>query len=324
MAASIITKFSHFHYLKCGFISPLNINFVRGIKKHWDPKWRKERGEKVIKINLPDYDEMRKDAQLPANEIRLKMKEKGIAPPRGWSERPVVISSTGGIFEPYLPPEGDGKLSTLSLAGTKQKMEFLQKKGKSYMNMKKIRDFDENFDAHDFAVKAQDIYIDVHKYLAERNKDKLHELVTEKCFPEMTMLINEKTVRWKFIESLSIPRVVQIRCTDVISKENIFGQVTVRFHSKQTLAVYDRFGRLMQGSEVMPKDVLEYVVFENHLSNQYGAWRIHGKIIPDWLPPKEPIARTYFKPDMKEPPPPPGTPKSAEEKSEKSAELAPA
>lgn len=59
------------------------------------------------------------------------------------------------------------------------------------------------------------------------------------------------------------------------------------------MAIYDRFGRLMHGSETLPKDVLEYVVFEKHLANKYGRWRVHDKIIPDWMPPKEPLKRTY-------------------------------
>lgn len=48
----------------------------------------------------------------------------------------------------------------------------------------------------------------------------------------------------------------------------------------------------MFGSDVVSKDVLEYVVFEKHIVNQYGTWRIHGKIIPDWMPPKEPAGIT--------------------------------
>ena len=44
--------------------------------------------------------------------------------------------------------------------------------------------------------------------------------------------------------------------------------------------MYDRFGRLMHGSEVVGKDVLEYVVFEKHIANTYGTWRIHDKIVP--------------------------------------------
>lgn len=46
----------------------------------------------------------------------------------------------------------------------------------------------------------------------------------------------------------------------------------------------------------MAKDVLEYVVFEKHVINAYGKWRVHGKIIPEWLPPREPAVLTYAEP----------------------------
>lgn len=51
----------------------------------------------------------------------------------------------------------------------------------------------------------------------------------------------------------------------------------------------------MHGNEIIAKDVLEYVVFEKHICNEYGKWRIHAKIIPDWLPPREPTATTFIK-----------------------------
>ena len=88
----------------------------------------------------------------------------------------------------------------------------------------------------------------------------------------------------------------------------MLSQVTVRFHTQQVLAVYDRFehffivlfscysvrfGRLIHGSEVVAKDVLEYVVFEKHLSNIYGIWRLHSKIVPDWLSAREPGRLTF-------------------------------
>lgn len=133
----------------------------------------------------------------------------------------------------------------------------------------------------------------------------------------MTFDLRNCTVRWQFLKSLEAPRVVHVRCTDIVNKENIFSQVckyialcpqwislifktpfqvTVRFHTQQTLAVYDRFGRLIYGSEVQAKDVLEYVVFEKHLANLYGLWRIHEKIIPDWMPQREPGMKTYVQP----------------------------
>lgn len=56
----------------------------------------------------------------------------------------------------------------------------------------------------------------------------------------------------------------------------------------------------MHGSEIIAKDVLEYVVFEKHISNEYGKWRVHEKIIPDWMPPREPAPRTFVKPEEPE------------------------
>lgn len=58
----------------------------------------------------------------------------------------------------------------------------------------------------------------------------------------------------------------------------------------------------MHGSEIIAKDVLEYVVFEKHIANEYGRWRIHGKIIPDWLPPREPSKRTFIHKESEEEP----------------------
>lgn len=62
----------------------------------------------------------------------------------------------------------------------------------------------------------------------------------------------------------------------------------------QTLAIYDRFGRLMLGSEEQPKDVLEYLVLERHLVNPYGRWRLHGKIVPSWAPAKDPVIKVML------------------------------
>lgn len=82
--------------------------------KHWNPKWKKLRAEKVIKVKLPtDEDELEEDEMSP-EKIRSKLKELGLQPSRPWMETQIFISCTGGVFEPYVPPEGDGKFSPLS------------------------------------------------------------------------------------------------------------------------------------------------------------------------------------------------------------------
>lgn len=260
--------------------------------KHWNPKFKLLRRQKVVKIDLPNFEE--KPGDLSSEEMKSRMRERGVLPPRPWMERPFFISCTGGVFQSYVPPEGDGKKSAVTMSGAKQKLEFLEKKSKSMLAVRKIRSYEEDFSPAEFANQtAQDIYINSHETLVTKDKHKLREVVTERAYPEMIYNIRDKTIHWQFLKSLEAPRVVHARCTDMISKENIYAQVTVRFHTQQKLAIYDRFGRLMHGSEIIAKDVLEYVVFEKHLSNEYGIWRLHDKIVPDWMPEKQPAPITY-------------------------------
>lgn len=41
--------------------------------------------------------------------------------------------------------------------------------------------------------------------------------------------------------------------------------------------MYDRFGRLLSGSPE-PTEVVEYVVFENHIAREGSIWRLHDKV----------------------------------------------
>ncbi|GFV20718.1 probable 39S ribosomal protein L45, mitochondrial [Trichonephila clavipes] len=216
------------------------------------------------------------------------------------------IVTPGGVVDAYVPPEGDGKISAITGPGMKQMYDVIGKKGKSFMALRRIRDVDYEFDLPSASLKVQDIYIEAQKALAANDEDKLHDLVTEKAYPEMFENVKNKTIVWKFIQQLEHPRIVHIRTAEMGSKTNMFAQITVRLHTQQILAIYDRFGRLMHGSEDTVKDVLEYVVLEKHLTLPNSTWKIHGKIIPDWMPPKESIKKTYYLPDIdKEFPEPP-------------------
>lgn len=159
--------------------------------------------------------------------------------------------------------------------------------------IRKIRQFEEDFSPKEFAQTAQDIYISTHDALMQNDENALREHVTERLYPEIKFNTKNVTIRWKFLGSIEPPRVVHARQTHLVSRENIFCQVTVRMHTQQSLAIYDRFGRLMHGSEILAKDVLEYVVFEKNISNLYGVWRMHDKIIPPWAEPKQPSPITY-------------------------------
>ncbi|RXG62253.1 putative 39S ribosomal protein L45, mitochondrial [Armadillidium vulgare] len=251
-------------------------------KKNPIPKFKAERGRKIHRPEIPDLTEYREDEMTPA-EIRAKMKEKGIQPARPWNEKPVFIASTGTSVEPYVPPEGDGKASLVSKERAIQTYEFLEKKGKAKYSMRQIYRFEEDFYIKDFVEEAQKIYINLHEALMRGDEDELHKLATERAFPLVMNQTKNKIIKWAFHGSIEPPRAVHVRHVDILTKDNVFAQITVRFHTQQTLAVYDRFGRLIHGSETVLRDVLEYVVFEKHISNIYGLWRIHDKIIPSWM-----------------------------------------
>jgi large subunit ribosomal protein L45 len=50
--------------------------------------------------------------------------------------------------------------------------------------------------------------------------------------------LETKTIRWKFVQSLEAPRVVHVRTTEIMSKDNLYAQVTVRFHSQQVGGIH--------------------------------------------------------------------------------------
>ena len=208
--------------------------------KHRDPLFRKMRAAKVVKINIPDSDFERKVAcnKYTPEEMRAELKMKGLLPPNQSSEAPVYVASTGAIFDQYEPPESDGGGSNIGMRVTipdaKKTME--KAKAKTFRATRKIRTYDDNFDARTFASgPARDIYINAHKALAAKQEKRLHQLVTERAFPEMMHNVERKSMYWEFIKSLQPPEVVQVRCNDIFSKGNIFAQVTVRFHTQQVI-----------------------------------------------------------------------------------------
>ncbi|XP_011633415.1 probable 39S ribosomal protein L45, mitochondrial isoform X2 [Pogonomyrmex barbatus] len=280
-------------------------NFIQvaHINKHWDPRWKKERREKVIKIKLPKFDDD-DDSKMNKEQVRSRMKEHGFLPQKPWQEKPAYISCTSSVYEPYVVPEGDGKYSSITKEGAKQKFTFLEKKGRSLMAIRQIKSFDDSFKTSFFLEEALDIYKKAHEALITKDEGKIIQYVTEMAYPKMTHNMMDKTMHWKFLESLEPARLVHARTLDILTKENVFAQLTVRFHTQQILAIYDRFGRIIQGSEILRKDVLEYIVFEKHLANEYGVWRIHDKIIPSWLTLAEVGRGTYVLPKKKRDPKP--------------------
>ncbi|KAI1230366.1 hypothetical protein IHE44_0010347 [Lamprotornis superbus] len=139
-------------------------------------------------------------------------------------------------MDPYVPPEGDARLTSLSKDGVKQQVQKLRQTAASQLANGQIVNYFNEFQG-DFS------------------------------WQDMVRGNRYKTIHWRFVESLEPPRVVHVRCESIMNRGNLYGQVTVRMHSRQ-----------------------------RYLVNPYGTWRMHGKIVPDWAPPKDPIIKTVMIP----------------------------
>jgi hypothetical protein len=55
-------------------------------------------------------------------------------------------------------------------------------------------------------------------------------------------------------------------------------QITVKFHTRQSIGFYNKAKRLVGGDPEVPKEVQEHLVFERNVSDPNTKWRIAGKI----------------------------------------------
>jgi hypothetical protein len=69
---------------------------VRSLATHWDPKFKKLRKQKFVKMKLPDFDKIRKDDmnQQTNEERRANFIKEGIEPPVSFEFKPFNITTS--------------------------------------------------------------------------------------------------------------------------------------------------------------------------------------------------------------------------------------
>ncbi|VDN02210.1 unnamed protein product [Thelazia callipaeda] len=294
-------------------------------------KFARLRAKKNFNIDLPEDNMQEKQQKLSPLELRLLLLKKGINPyrevtPQTWKEYQITFTSCYQVIDPFIPKEGPSpndpytifRKNPLKLLGfpflippefheKKQSLEYalLRAEGgrftayqHKYFNYKhgvkrirKRKGF-ENFSVKTFPIIADEVYVEAHKALMARNKNALQKYITETAFGKMWPDVESGSLVWDLVKSIEPSRVVSVRCADFPSQSgNDIAQIIVRMHTMQKIALYDRFGRLILGTEHDAKPVLEYIVFENHISSLDGVWRLHDKVYPEWIKPKENLPR---------------------------------
>jgi len=79
--------------------------------------------------------------------------------------------------------------------------------------------------------------------------------------------------QWRLTEFLDRPRIVHARVIPLQDKKTEFAQVTVRLHSRQTLAGVSGPART--------RESIEFIVVESTITSK-TPWRICGRLSPKW------------------------------------------
>ena len=192
--------------------------------------------------------------------------------------------SPGVIADPWLPLEPADKPSLLSLstAGWRYAYERFRKRVSATVSVAAVKRSIKGWSAIEFGPEAQALFVRTQDALARgpEGKAELYHLVTDTAYSALTRQFGGQRHTWELVEELERPQVVHVAAFPVEEKSNLYAQITVRFHTRQRLAVYDAAGRVVMGDEVEPRDVLDFVVFERHIAKEpaKSSWQICGKV----------------------------------------------
>uniref|UniRef100_A0A915EZ30 Large ribosomal subunit protein mL45 n=1 Tax=Echinococcus canadensis TaxID=519352 RepID=A0A915EZ30_9CEST len=223
-----------------------SVRFIR--HKPWIPKFRLIRQmQPWVQPFDPDLISIGGKSgteRATSSEIREHLRRNGLMPPLLFQEHRINLTHSGRIFDEYVPPEGDGKSSLLSTGVISDAKDSVVKKAKTARAALRIRKHKPAFSTSTFPLEADAIYKEVHTLLPKfyANQERILELTTEKAFVEMTEGLKLRTLHWKFTGSLEPPRVVSCRIEEAMGKGNMFGQVTVRFHTQQRVELVFQLG----------------------------------------------------------------------------------
>ncbi|CAD5214844.1 unnamed protein product [Bursaphelenchus okinawaensis] len=272
-----------------------------------EKKFRQLRGRKNIPVELPDYQLLSKAKDMYPDELRVAMLKQGMnsnkdVASRQWNEAQLTLNSFGLAMDNYIPPEDPLPIfpeMNQPVSGAKAKFSEVQERVKhrwfNYFNGMRIikkKEGMQKFNKKEFAKTAEQIYVDTFEALSKRDKVKLLNLITEHCFEKMWPDVSARSLQWEFVEFSQPSEVIAVRAGDFPYKSgNHIAQITVKMYPVIKRAIYDRFGRILVGNPDEVKSNVEYVLFENHISNLDGKWRIHDKVYPSWATVKDKIER---------------------------------
>ncbi|KAL1915394.1 uncharacterized protein VTP21DRAFT_6852 [Calcarisporiella thermophila] len=216
---------------------------------------------------------------------QLQQPQRTFASRREMEQRPVVRRDFGVVaeFVPYTPDKIPSPFSDFRRWFYAKKRNFRNSVETFFYNalIKHKMEF-EKWNPREFTNFAERAYGAMNEAFAKGDKKLLEEICADSMYATLKNSIKHRpagTYVWKLHDNIEPPRIVSVRCLAEGYGRGGFslGQVIVRLHTKQSMAVYDK-RRLIGGDPNAPKELLEYIVFQRVISDPESTWRIYGKV----------------------------------------------
>ncbi|RIA85162.1 hypothetical protein C1645_831194 [Glomus cerebriforme] len=131
-----------------------------------------------------------------------------------------------------------------------------------------------------FKSKAVNLYIEMNENFASKNLKALEKLVEARMYNKMKFDLKQREGKfiWKYHGLVEKPKYINVRCAlgHARSAGNYIAQITLKLHTKQSVGLYNKAGKLISGDPKKVKNVLEYVVFQRKMWEKNKGWTIYG------------------------------------------------
>ncbi|RGB27352.1 Tim44-like domain-containing protein [Rhizophagus diaphanus] len=131
-----------------------------------------------------------------------------------------------------------------------------------------------------FKSKALNLYVEMNENYASKNLKALQNLVEDRMYNKIKYDLKHREGKfiWKYHGLVEKPKYINVRCIlgHTRSTGNYLVQLTIKLHTKQSVGLYNKAGKLIAGDPKKVKDVLEYVVFQRKMWDKSKGWTIYG------------------------------------------------
>jgi hypothetical protein len=194
----------------------------------------------------------------------------------------IYKSSAGTILDPFVPPSRFLISSLFTLKGWKEQWKYLLVYLRVRLAIFMIKRRLKGWKSHDFTNQAERIYIQMNEALAQRDKNRLHDVTTESFYVtlrrEWSNLYPEGVYStWKYVGRIDKPKIAHVAVAHTQDKNIEIAQITVRLNTLQSLCIHSKDHHPLSG-DLEKSHPVNDLVYERNILDPNGRWRVCGKL----------------------------------------------